>query len=121
MPKSATLSSAFGRGDLMHDPMPRAYIFARTAATILAECEGKLTKLQHEKLVALNTVLQTTTGMERMVLYGKSWIPSWKKGRDDFGRHHGERHPGAFPATKTLFLTGQSGISPRIPCLKRKW
>lgn len=44
----------------MHDPMPRAYIFARTAATILAECEGKLTKLQHEKLVALNTVLQTT-------------------------------------------------------------
>lgn len=63
----------------MHDPMPRAYIFARTAATILAECEGKLTKLQHEKLVALNTVLQTTTGMERMVLCGKSWIPSWKK------------------------------------------
>ena len=88
----------------MHDPMPRAYIFARTAATILAECEGKLTKLQHEKLVALNTVLQTTNryGADGFIREIVDTIME-KKAEMILVRHHGERHPGAFPATKTLF------------------
>lgn len=44
----------------MHDPMPRAYIFAQTAATIVAEYDEKPTQLQREKLVALGKVFTAT-------------------------------------------------------------
>lgn len=44
----------------MHDPMPRGYTFARSAATIIAEQDKEPTKLQQEKLKALGKVFRAT-------------------------------------------------------------
>ena len=44
----------------MHDPMPRAYTFAKATATIIVKHGEKPTKLQREKLAALSKVFNAT-------------------------------------------------------------